>query len=97
MKEKKEWAQGPSRRALSRPAITAHGPSSKAKGGREIFNLATIERVAERMAGASGERPLVGRLRYLRSMEFPSPTLKGRGTKAVLGLDEMVPTLLGEQ
>lgn len=93
MKNKNEWVEGPTRRALSRPAITVLGATSAGKGGRKIFNLATIERIAERLAGTSGERPLLGRLKYLRGMDFPAPAAKGRGTKALLGLDETVQTL----
>jgi hypothetical protein len=93
MEDKKIWAKGPHARALSRPAIAVLRANPAAKGGREIFNLATIERVAERLFGIAGERPLIGRLRYLRTMDFPGPAPRGRGQKAILGLDEMMQTL----
>lgn len=93
MKDKKEWTRGPAGRALSRSPITVLRASPAAKGGREIFNVATLERIAEQMAGASGERPLVGRLKYLRRMNFPTQVIKGRGKKAVLGLDDVMQIL----
>lgn len=97
MKDEKKWAHGPAERALSRSAITVLRSPPATKGVREIFNVATIERVAERLFATDGSRPLVGRLKYLRGMGFPSPVAKGRGTRAVLGLDEMVQTLFALQ
>ena len=93
MTEEKNWPAGPARAMLSPPGIAVLRVSRTAEGGREIFNVATIERAAERLAEANGERPLVGRLKYLRGMDFPSPVAKGRGSKAVLGLDDLVQTL----
>ncbi len=93
MTDGNSWPAGPARATLSPPGIAVLRVTRNAEGGREIFNVATIERAAERLAEASGERPLVGRLKYLRGMNFPSPVAKGRGSKAVLGLDDLVQTL----
>lgn len=93
MVDNKTWADNPSRPALSRRAIAVLRGPSKESGGREIFNIATIERVAEQLFGTSGDRPMLGRLRYLRLMDFPAPVAKGRGTKAKLGLDDAVQIL----
>lgn len=60
---------------------------------RHIFNIATVERAAQQMANAVGERPLLGRLKYLRNMNFPLPASKGRGSKANLGIDDFLQIL----
>lgn len=93
MTDRNNWADHPKSDALPRATITVLRKARMKPGGRAIFNVATIERAAVRLADAPGERPLLGRLRYLRTMDFPSPVAKGRGKKADMDLDETVQTL----
>ena len=93
MHDQEPWARQPKPQRLPRAAITVLRQGAKRKGERVQVNIATLERAAERLGNAKGERPLLGRLRYLRGMNFPSPVEKGRGTKAILGLDETMQML----